>query len=463
MFVLDHNTQVPFYAQLYRQFRAHVLSGKLATHVKLPSVRGLAGELSISRNTVETCYQELLAEGYIYSKPRSGYFVSTLDQGVAAAALPYKPGRAKTRPESPVRYDFHPARLDRESFPAPLWRKLFVDSLRENSSRLAQAGDILGDWDLRHNVQSYLERSRGVVCGPEQVVICSGLQHSLGIIAKLLQDRHHLVAVEDPGYNLSRTVFRNHALTVFPVPVESDGLDMEALKSSGSTLVYVTPSHQYPMGYVMPIACRLKLIEWSDSGEKYIIEDDYDSELRYHGKPIPSVQGLRPGGNIIYLGSFSKIFSPALRMSYMVLPRPLLAAHKRRFKYHLSTVSLLEQRTLARFMEQGHWDRHVRRMRMRYKKKHDVLLDAVERCFGNRAVVTGQGAGLHVVLRLLDNPFSERELLRRAIAEGIHLLPLSSYFERAGSGSISMLLGFGGMSAGEIEQGIGLLSRIWRP
>lgn len=335
-----------------------------------------------------------------------------------------------------------------------------MDSLRESSRELSQYGNPQGEWGLRCSIQGYLERSRGVVCDPEQIVICAGLQHGLGIVAHLLKGSHSVVAVENPGYPLPRAVFRNHSFEIVPVPVGASGLDLDLLKAGISTIAYVTPSHQLPMGCVMPVANRLKLIEWAESSGKLIIEDDYDSELRYHGKPIPSLQGLRPHGNIIYSGTFSKMLSPALRVSYLVLPHPLLATYRRLFQDYFSTVSLLEQRTLAKFMEQGHWDRHVRRMRIIYKKKHDTLLRAVEHHFGSQAVVVGQGAGLHVVLQLAGTTLGETEIIERAQQKGIRLFPFSAFFATGEPVSTRLMLGFGGMTADKIEQGIALLSQV---
>ncbi len=462
MFILDNNDPVPLYKQLYNQIREHVLSGKLPADARLPSVRDMAVELSASRNTVEGAYQELYAEGYIYSKPRSGYFVSALDQEAAPLSLSRKPTGHERFPGPPSRfkYDFHPARLDPESFPVALWRKCLTDSLRESSLDLAQYRVTQGEWGLRCCIQAYLERSRGVVCEPEQIIICAGLQHGLDIVAQLLKDSHSVVAVENPGYPLPRSVFSNHSYDILPVPVGPGGLDLEVLKAGNSTIVYVTPSHQLPLGYVMPVANRLTLIEWTESGEKYIIEDDYDSELRYHGKPIPSLQGLRPRGNIIYSGTFSKILSPALRISYLVLPHSLIPTYSRLFRDYFTTVSLLEQRALAKFIEQGHWERHVRRMRTAYKKKHDVLLRAVERHFGRRAVVVGQGAGLHVVLQLPGCTLGDSEIIDRARQKGIRLFPFSDFYVTGKPDAGMVLLGFGGMTADEIEQGVALLPQV---
>ncbi len=462
MFILKNDEAIPLYKQLYHQIRERVLSGQLSADSRLPSVRDLADELSVSRNTVEGAYQELYAEGYIYSKPRSGYFVSALDQVSAPLSLSDHRRKHPRLPERPVPYlyDFHPARLDRESFPAALWRKCFTDCLRESFRELSQYSAPQGEWGLRCNIQKYLERSRGVICEPEQIVICAGLQQSLDIVAQVLKREHSKVAVENPGYHLPRSVFRNHSYDLVPVPVASTGLDVEALKASGSTIAYVTPSHQLPMGYVMPVANRLKLIEWAQSSGSFIIEDDYDSELRYQGKPIPSLQGLRPGGNIIYLGTFSKILSPALRVSYLVLPRSLLSDYRRMFQDYCASVSLLEQITLAKFMELGHWERHIRRMRTIYKKKHDALLQAVEHHFGPRVEIMGQGAGLHVVLQLLANNLDETELIGKAQEKGIGLFPFSVTRVTDHPDSLKLLLGFGGMTASEIEQGVALLSQI---
>lgn len=462
MFILNHTDTVPLYKQLYQQIRAQVLSGKLPAHTRLPSVRDLAAELSTSRNTVDGAYQELAAEGYIYSKERSGYFVSALDHEVAPHAPADKPSQQSRPPRiSPhCTYDFHPARLDPASFPAARWRACFLECLRGCSRELTHYGDPQGDWGLRSAIRQYLERSRGVICEPEQIVICSGLQQGLEIVAQLLQESHSSVAVEDPGYHLPRAVFRNHMFRIVPIAVGASGIDLEALRASDSTIAYVTPSHQLPLGCVMPIANRLNLIDWAQAGGKLIIEDDYDSELRYHGKPIPSLQGLRPDGNIIYTGTFSKILSPALRLSYMVLPRLLLAPFHALYRDYFSTVSLLEQKTMARFIELGYWERHVRRMRTVYKKKHDALLQAVERSFGDRATIVGQGAGLHVVLLLREKNPGEAAILQRATHQGINLFPFSATCATGKPVPTSLLLGFGGMTAAEIEQGVKVLSGL---
>jgi GntR family transcriptional regulator / MocR family aminotransferase len=462
MFILNNSSNIPLYKQLYNQIREQILSGKLTAGSRIPSVRDMAIELSASRNTVEAAYQELYAEGYLYSKPRSGYFVSALDQDAAPKLLADNSDKYEHLPGPPAcfSYDFHPARLAPESFPTEIWRKCFVEALRQNNQQLGQYGDPQGDWGLRCSIQSYLERSRGVRCHPDQVVVCSGLQNSLEIVANLLKEHHSTVAVENPGYHLPRSLFQNNSYSIHPLTVGPGGVDLNQLNISNSTIAYVTPSHQMPLGYVMPVANRLGLIDWAESGNRFIIEDDYDSELRYQGKPIPSLQGLRPGGNIIYCGTFSKILSPALRLSYMLLPKQLLKRYHQLYRNYFSPVPLLEQRTMSKFMEQGHWERHIRRMRMIYKKKHDQLLRSIETSFGRKVVVTGHGAGLHVVLQLPDTLLSETEILEQALQKGIRLFPFSEFYAAASPETTTLLLGFGGMNSREIEHGIEILSRI---
>ncbi len=463
MFILHNNDPLPLYKQLYNQIRERVLSGQLSADTRLPSVRLLANELSISRNTIDGAYQELYAEGYIYSRPNSGYYVSAHCHD----SIPFPPNLApykqKNPPELPLdyKYDFHPARLAPESFPAALWRKCFNSILLENPHAWSAYSDPQGEQELRSHIRCYLESSRGVLCRNEQIVICAGLQQSLDIVAHLLKRNHSSVAVENPGYRLPRSVFRNHGYDLIPVPVGPDGIDMEALKAGESTIACVTPSHQLPLGYVMPVAQRLSLIEWAEAGGRYILEDDYDSELRYQGRPFPSLQGLRPGGNIIYLGSFSKVLSPVLRISYLVLPKALLADYKNMFRDYFSTVPLLEQLTLAKFMSLGHWERHIRRMRTLYKKKHDTLVSCIEHHFGSRAVIFGHGAGLHVVVQFPGAAMSEAEFIGKAGQKGIRLFPFSVFRVSDEPGPLQIMLGFGGMTLADIERSIALLSQLF--
>jgi GntR family transcriptional regulator/MocR family aminotransferase len=466
MVVLDNKQDQPLHIKIYNLIKNQIAAGDLQPHSKLPSIRNLCSELSVSHNTVEYAYQQLLAEGYVYSKPKSGYYVSLLDSEFAQP-LPHHTANLQEKvlqKQSPYSYDFHPASLSPESFPISIWRKLLVECLQEDPRQFAVYGSPQGEFALRNEIRSYLARSRGVICETEQVIICSGLQDSLAIIMPVLRSDHSLLAVEEPGHFIPRSVFQNHSFAITPVPVCTDGLDLKALWSSQSTVVYVTPSHQFPLGHIMPVANRLKLIDWAESVGGVIIEDDYDSELRYQGSPIPALQGLHPEANIVYIGTFSKVLSPALRVSYMVLPKRMLDRYRNLFNESASSASLLEQRVLAKFMVRGHWERHLRKMRTVYKKKHEVLVQAVNRHFGDQAVIIGQGAGLHVVLELLNSEFSEEELIKQALAKNIRLFPLSkTYISHTESDTRQRLimLGFGGINTTKIDHGIQLLHQTW--
>ncbi|WP_371381029.1 PLP-dependent aminotransferase family protein [Sporomusa aerivorans] len=459
MFILDSNKRQPLNVKLYNQIKDQIVTGKLPPHSRLPSVRDLAGELAISRNTVEYAYEQLCTEGFIYSKARSGYFIAALDQEfiIRSSQTRVNSLRHMFAEEKQYTFDFHPASLLPDSFPTAIWRKLFADCLRDNAGALTRYSEQQGERELRGEIQRYLERSRGVICEQDQIVICSGLHDSLAIVAQILRAEHSQLAVEEPGYWIPRSVFQNHSFSITPVPVNVNGLDVEYLQTTSSTVVYVTPSHQFPLGYVMPVESRLRLIQWAETVNGVIIEDDYDSELRYHGKPIPALQGLHPAADIIYAGTFSKVLSPALRISYLVLPYPLLARYHGLFGGFPGTVSLLEQKILARFIKDGYWERHLRKLRTIYKKKHDLLLGAIERHFGSRASIIGQGAGLHVVLELSAHDIEEKELILRAQAKDIRVFPFADTCLVDAGRNSRIMLGFGGMSPDKIEQGVKLL------
>lgn len=461
MFILNSRARTPLYRQLYQQVRDQVLSGELPAHSRLPSIRDLAVELETSRNTVEGAFQELCAEGYLYSKSRSGYFVSRIDQELTSKAQVVSPQQdLHPRLAERYRYDFHPGRLDPDIFPTSPWRKCLIECLRSDSGAFSQYSEPQGEWGLRCNLQYYLERSRGVRCSPDQIVVCSGLQQGLDVVAQLIRERHSSVAVENPGYHLPRELFRNQGFTVAPIDIGPGGLNLNGLKASGCTVAYITPSHQMPLGDVMPVTSRLELVSWAKQGEVLIIEDDYDSELRYVGKPISSLQGLYPQGSIIYQGTFSKVFSPALRLSYMVLPRTMLHDYYRLFRNYLCPVPLLIQRAMILFMERGHWDQHLRRCRTFYRKKHGAMLKAIEQSFGTSVRVIGQGAGLHVVLELTDALSDEAGLIDRAKKNGCRLMPFSDFYASGSAETNKLLLGFGGMSMQDIPQGVQTLATL---
>jgi GntR family transcriptional regulator/MocR family aminotransferase len=269
--------------------------------------------------------------------------------------------------------------------------------------------------------------------------------------------------MEDPGYNGVRTVFQHLGLTVRPIPLEEDGIDVNALAASGARAVYITPSHQDPSGIVMPYAKRMKLLQWAANTDGLIIEDDYDGEFRYHGKPIPSLQGLDANGRVVYLGTFSKSLLPAIRISYMVLPPALLQEYRERFAEYDQTVSTVHQQTLALFMKNGEWERHIRKMRTIYQKKHDAMLFVLQTVMGGCVQIMGQDAGLSITLEV-NSPRSAEELAEMAEQAGIRVYPTTAkWMNPEHARCPAFQLGFGGLSVEEMEQGIRLLYEVWRP
>lgn len=464
--VLDEQKREPLYGQLAQYFRDEILSGRIRAGTRLPSVRHLCRSAGVSKNTVETAYQQLLAEGFVESRPRSGFFVVEAEEfgtWQAEAPRPLEQVVKTSEREERVRYDFHGSVIDLESFPFSAWRRCMVEALDRYRDDLSFYGEKLGEPELRAEIASYLQKARTVNCTPDQIVVGTGLLPAVGSLCLLLAKSVRIVAIEEPGYADVREVFEQHGLQVMPIPLEADGISIEALRASGAQLVYVTPAHQYPHGMIMPITKRIKLLEWAKSSGGLILENDYDGEFRYGVKPVPSLQGLDQQGAVIYVSNFSKGLSPAIRINYMVLPPTLIESYRRFYDRYSNPVSRVEQRTLQLFMQQGHWERHIRKMRMVYERKQRALLLAVEEQFGSRAAVTAQGAGLHLLLEVRC-AHSGEELVQRALAAGVKVYAISrNWIGAQQPASPRLLLGFGGLSIEQIQQGIAVLKGAWFP
>lgn len=463
---IQEESATPLYRQIYQYFREEIQAGRLQSGSRLPSVRRLAQHMNISKTTVELAYQQLLAEGYIESRERSGFYVVEVDSVLEEEH--FFPEESQVAPAAPVtesfRYDFHMARIDLDTFPFAIWRKFSNQVMRPESKELLLNGDRQGELGLRIQIARYLLQSRGVTCTPEQIVIVAGTQLSILLISQLIGMDGKAVAIEEPGYQDVRNTFMQFGFQVKPIPLEQDGLDVEALKQSDARVVYVTPSHQETLGMVMPYAKRMKLLQWAEETNGLILEDDYDGEFRYRGKPIPSLQSLDKRGNVIYLGTFSKSLLPAIRLSYMVLP-PALAERYRTGGYSTidQTVSRLHQKTLELFMESGEWERHIRKMRVIYQKKHDAILQALKASFQDHTTVKGHGAGLSITMEL-HSPKSAEELVEIAKAAGILVYSTDRKWMNPPAGlPPTFQLGFGGLAIEEIHQGIKLLAQVWAP
>ena len=460
--VLENKSEEPLYLQLYNYFKQEIQNGTITPGEMLPSKRKLSLHLGISQNTVETAYQQLQAEGYVEGVPRKGIFVKEIHRDLIPAPLRLLISNQKACKEEsePYSVDFSHGRIALEHFPYTIWRKLTIQSLYEDQSTFFLNGDIQGELPLREEIAKYLYHSRGVKCSPEQIILGAGTQYLMGLLTIII-GRDAIFSMEDPGYHRTREAFKDQGVNLIPIPLDDDGISMKHLYDSQAQITYVTPSHQFPIGMVMPITRRMELLKWAEGEGRYIIEDDYDGEFRYRGKPIPSLQGLDPNEKVIYLGTFSKSLMPSIRINYMVLPVTLLKRFNDHFFLYKQTVSRLHQHTLWLFMKEGHWERHLNKMRTVYRKRKHTLISSIKKNLGDHVRIIGDDSGLHILLGV-HITMSEKELIEKAKAEKVKVYPTSVYFEDSNLNKGPMiLLGFGGLSEPEIEKGILILKRAW--
>ena len=454
---LDREGKSPLYAQLYAHIAAEIRGGRLLAGERLPSKRNVAAHLQISQNTVEGAYDLLVQEGYLYTLPRSGFYVSKIEKLSPPPEAPPSPEPEKASPLQNLAYayDFRTNAVDAESFPYKTWAKLNRAVLTGHENLLT-AGEPQGDYPLREVLCKYLHEFRGVRCQPEQMVIGAGIEYLLTLLTQLLE--RPLFAVEDPGYDKAAKLLTGSGGRVVYLPLDREGMEVSALMSSGAQVAYITPSHQFPTGLLMSIARRSALLRWAgEQPERYLIEDDYNGEFTFSGKPIPAVQGMDSNGRVIYMSTFSRILAPSFRIAYMVMPETLLARFREMFSSHSSTVSRFEQHTLLAFIQGGYLGRHLNRVKHIYKKRRDFLLGKLQSYdIPGGIKVSGERAGLHLLVKL--SPPAVKTVLDRAQRENIRLFRVSD-FVRGGSqvGENLLILGYAGMSEEKLEKALDFL------
>ncbi|MDD5156764.1 PLP-dependent aminotransferase family protein [Sulfurimonas sp.] len=451
MYLLDATSDIPLHLQLYKALK-HNITTDLSIGSKLPSIRKISQEYKISKNTVESAYAQLYAEGYIESRPKSGYYVADADFHPIGMITK---DETSSKPSPTYRYNFYPVRLSRDLFPLKLYKRLFNRAVDENLD-MGTYPDPQGEFALRAEIARYLTELRGVRCDSSQIIVSGAFIDAMGMIADILRPTHPHFAIEHPGYHIARKVFEHHLYDITPIGVDENGLMIDELAESDACVVYITPSHQYPTGSSMPVANRLRLLKWARQNDAYIIEDDYDSELTYRSRPIPSLQGLDDAERVIYIGTFAKALSPALRIGYLVLPRPLMNRY-RAFHGTFARVSLMEQKTLTLFMHEGHWERHLRRVRNLNRKKHDLMKQSLIKHLGDAITIMSEGGGLSINIRPASD--IDLDLLRhRAEEAGIKL-----YFAKNHSGGEwdAIRMGFGGFEMEEIERAVEAFAEVF--
>lgn len=478
---LDTGSKIPLYEQIYHYIKNEIQTGQIRSGDRLPSTRALCRCLEVSRSTVELAYEQLMSEGYVESEPYRGFFAADVEDlyQLKRPISIHKDEEASKDKNFP--YDFTPNGVDLNSFPYNVWRKLSKESLMDDRAELFRLGNPQGEYGLRSAICSYLHQARGVNCEPEQIIIGAGNDYLLMLLATVI-GQDHKVAFENPTYRQAYRLFENLSFRICTVDMDSKGMNVEKLETSGADIAFVMPSHQYPLGIVMPIKRRSELLRWAGKQEgRYIIEDDYDSEFRYKGKPVPALQGYDSEEKVIYIGTFSKAIAPAIRMSYLVLPHPLLKCYQERSRFLNSTVSKVDQLILEKFIGDGYFERHLNKTRALYKSRHDTLLSCLKNVLcrtdtngfqdaqteegrkerGERFRISGENAGVHLLLHVL-NGMGEEELIERAKKRGVRVYGLSEYYvEPQPDAPATILLGYANMSEEKIMEAVKILAEEW--
>ena len=430
------------YEYLYKCIRDDIVMGNLLAGTKLPSKRTFAKNLGISVITVEGAYEQLRAEGYIYSVAKKGFYVSDLKY--ALSGLEVSGERKKTKPVKTKRTegmtqgylaDFSSNQTDSDIFPFTIWTKTIREVLSDSRIELMTNSPCGGIRELRDAIAVYLKDFRGMDVKPEQIIVGAGTEYLYGLLIQLLGNRR-VYAVENPGYLKIAKVYESMKVACRYIDMDTEGISVEKLEQEGADIVHISPSHHFPTGIVMPISRRYELLGWAaKKQERYIIEDDYDSELRLTGKPIPTLQSIDVAGKVIYMNTFSKTLASTVRISYMVLPQSLTREFYERLSFYSCTVSNFEQYTLARFIENGSFEKHINRLRNYYQNKRDQILQAFQQSsLGKLISIYGEETGIHFLMHIMTGK-EESEIVQLAKTRGIRMVPVSDYYH-AGTGKV---------------------------
>ena len=460
-YTLDKGAGVSLYEQLYRCAKEDILSGRLAAGEKLPSKRALAAHLEISVITVKNAYEQLMAEGYLSGVEKRGYFVGSVLPPVTAA--PPAPQETAAEPEERQWFlDLVTNSIDAEDFPFTVWARLMRQTILERGTGLLHSTPPQGAWALRRAIAAHLRQFRGMDAGAEQIIVGAGTEVLYTLLVQLF-GRERIYGVEDPGYGKIARIYRSNGAAVAAIPLDDAGLSAEELRRSGADVVHISPSHHYPTGRVMPITRRQELLHWAqERPERIILEDDYDSEFRFVGRPIPTLFSIDGGEQVVYLNTFSKTIAPSIRISFMVLPRHLLADFQEKLGFYACTVSAFEQYTLAQFLSGGWYEKHLSRMRKHYRQKRDAVIAALRQSpLSPHAAIAEEDAGLHFLLRLDGAP--PDDVLRRAAEErGIRLAMLSDYYQSPREAPQHVLVvNYTGIDTEKLPTALARLAELW--
>ncbi len=450
----------PLYQQIYEWIKAEIQRKNYKPHAKIPSKRKLSEHLCVSINTIDTAYSQLIDEGYIAAIPKKGYFVCDIDDYHYINIIQHENSQIKEG-LSNLDIDFSPSNIDQNAFPYKIWRNSFKSCFNESDQSILKRTIAQGDVNLRRELVNFLHSSRGVNCDERQIIIGAGTENSLRTLSLVLS-KNTCIALENPVYKKAYQTFDHMGHRILPIPIDDKGIEIEPLKTLSNVAVYVTPSHQFPLGISMPIGRRVELLNFANKAEgRFIIEDDYDSEFRYTRKPLPSLQSIDQNGKVIYIGTFSTSIAPSIRISYMILPVSLLNSYYKLFREFGSEVSILEQRLVAKFIADGNYERHLNKMRKLYKEKRGHLIKELS-IFKDNIRIIGESAGNHLLIKLRTGK-SQIDLCNAAVEKGVKVYPISDYFIGAMLEKYknTFLLGYGALSKIELSEGVRLLGVAW--
>ncbi len=419
------------YEYLYKCIKNDILQGNIKSGEKLPSKRSFAKNLGISVITVENAYGQLIAEGYIYSMPKRGFYVTDFKKAIEIEKKNITKEMEMvplTGGDSGYLADFSSNQTQSELFPFTIWTKMIREVLNENQMQLMTNPPCGGILFLREAIATYLKEFRGMTVLPEQIIVGAGTEYLYGLLIQLF-GKDKIYAVENPGYRKIPQIYKSWQVLCEYIDMDGDGVKVSELEEKKADILHISPSHHYPTGIVMPISRRYELLGWASREEnRYIIEDDYDSELRLSGQPIPTLQSIDVSDRVIYMNTFTKTLSSTVRISYMVLPGHLLDEFYKKLSFYSCTVSNFEQYTLAKFIQEGYFEKHINRLRNYYHSKRDALITAVKNSRLNDFVtISGEEAGVHFLMEIIT-PHTEEELMRAALSQRIKLAPLSGYY-----------------------------------
>ena len=455
-YALENRGTDTLYEYLYKQIKTDILSKKLVAGERLPSKRLLAKNLNVSTITVENAYSQLVAEGYIYSIPKSGYYVTDISADLMKP-LPERPAKQFEKPKEKKTYfaDFASNSTVEDAFPFSIWSKLLKEVMAENSKELMSRSPSKGVYELRGAVAGYLYQFRGMDVKPEQVIIGAGTEYLYGLIIQLLgYDKCY--AVEDPGYQKISRIYQAQNVCCKFVAMDGNGINMEALEESGADVLHISPAHHFPTGLVTPVSRRYELLSWaSRKDNRYIIEDEYDSEFRLVGKPVPTLESIDVGEKVIYINTFSKSLSSTIRISYMVLPESLMRRYDEMLSFYACTVSNIEQYTLARFITDGCLEKHINRMRNYYREQRDLVLACIKKYMNpDKIRIREENSGLHFLLEI-DTNYSDDRLRNNAEARDVHISFLSQYYRNTENARYhTLVINYSGIMPEHIEEAV---------